>query len=108
MQRIAVSAEAYGAFNKKEAYVPKVIHKSEEQVQRIKARILQSFLFNSLDQGDLNIVINAMEEKVSEYIYILINREGDTVIQQGDIGDCLYFVESGDLDCFKKFVIYNY
>ena len=26
---------------------------------------------------------------------------GDVVIQQGDEGDCLYIVDSGELDCFK-------
>ncbi len=61
--RAAVSAEVYGKFNKKEDFKPRVITKSEEQVQRIKARILQSFLFCNLDQADLQIVINAMEEK---------------------------------------------
>ena len=63
MPRAAVSAEVYGAFNKKEDFQARVIKKSEEQIHRIKARILQSFLFNNLDQGDLQIVINAMEEK---------------------------------------------
>ena len=29
---------------------------------------------------------------------------GETVIKQGDIGEVLYVVESGELDCFKKFV----
>jgi cAMP-dependent protein kinase regulator len=27
---------------------------------------------------------------------------GQTVIQQGDLGDCLYIVENGELDCFRK------
>lgn len=26
---------------------------------------------------------------------------GDVVIQQGDESDCLYIVDSGELDCFK-------
>jgi len=93
--RAAVSAEVYGAFNKKEDFQARVIKKSEEQIQRIKARILQSFLFNNLDQNDLQIVINAMEEK---------SFEADMpVIQQGEAGDCLYVVEQGELNCFKKF-----
>ena len=28
---------------------------------------------------------------------------GETVIQQGDDGDFLFVVESGDLECWKKF-----
>lgn len=34
--RGGVSAEAYGKFNKKEEYIPKVIEKSEEQRERIR------------------------------------------------------------------------
>ena len=63
MPRSAVSAEVYGKFNKKEDFTPRVIKKTDEQIQRIKARILQSFLFCNLEQNELNIVINAMEEK---------------------------------------------
>jgi hypothetical protein len=58
-----VSSEVYGKFNSKGNFKPRVIQKSEDQNQRIKARILQSFLFCNLDQEALQIVINAMEEK---------------------------------------------
>ncbi len=61
--RVGVSSEVYGEFNKKENCVPKYINKTEDQIQRIKVRILQSFLFNNLESKDLNIVIGAMEEK---------------------------------------------
>jgi cAMP-dependent protein kinase regulator len=61
--RAAVSAEVYGIFNKKEDFKPREIKKTEDQIQRIKARILQSFLFQNLEAKDLNIVIDAMEEK---------------------------------------------
>lgn len=64
--RAAVSAEAYGVFNKKGDFKPRVIPKSEDQIHRIKARILQSFLFHNLDSADLNIVIDAMEERKVE------------------------------------------
>lgn len=30
-------------------------------------------------------------------------KKGDWVIKQGDDGNELYIVESGELDCFKKF-----
>lgn len=95
-QREAVSAEAYGIFNKKENYVPKVIDKNENQIQRIKARVLQSFLFAALESKDLRIVIDSMEEKHF--------KQGETVIKQGESGDCLYVVEVGELDCYKAFV----
>lgn len=94
-QREGVSAEAYGEFNKKSHFQPRVIEKTKEQVERIKIRVLQSFLFNSLEGKDVDIVINAMEEKRFS--------SGETVIEQGDKGDVLYIVEVGELDCFKKF-----
>jgi cAMP-dependent protein kinase regulator len=96
--RIAVSAEAYGDFNKKGDYKPIIHHKHEDQITAIKSRLIHSFVFNSVETNDLKIIIDAMEEvKFSK---------GDVIINQGDQGDCLYIVDQGELDCFKKFVIY--
>ena len=93
--RTGVSAEAYGQFNKKEDFVARTIPKTDEQIQRIKSSVIHSFLFNNLEAKDLQIVIGAMEEKRF--------KSGDYVITQGDRGDCLYFVESGNLECYKQF-----
>ena len=95
IQRKGVSAEAYGQFNKKEDFVARIIPKSEEQIQRIKSSVIHSFLFNNLEPKDLEIVIGAMEEKRF--------KSGEDVIVQGEQGDCLYFVESGNLECYKQF-----
>ena len=94
-KRVGVSAEAYGKFNKKEDFVPRVIEKTDEQISKIKARIVSSFLFSNLEQNELEIVIGAMDEK--HY------KPGDNVITQGESGDCLYVVEEGNLDCTKHF-----
>lgn len=94
--RIAVSAEAYGEFNKKGDYKPVVHKKLEDQVTAIRSRLIHSFMFNSLESSELKIVIDAMEGK--KFV------KGDVIINQGDQGDCLYIVEEGELDCFKKFV----
>ena len=94
-KRSGVSAEVYGNFNKKEDFVPRVIEKTEEQKNKIKLRILTSFLFNSLEKKDLEIVINAMDEKTLE--------PDEFAIKQGDNGDCLFVVESGELECTKHF-----
>ena len=101
-QRASVSAEVYGAFNTKKDFVPKVIAKTSQQRERIISRVTQSFLFNSLEDKDLNAVIDAMVEK--EF------KEGDAVITQGENGDVLYLIEKGELNCFKTFVylIFNY
>lgn len=95
LPRSAVSAEVYGEYHKKENFVAKIVPKSQEQIQRIKSSVIHSFLFGNLEQKDLEVVINAMEEKVF--------RKGDNIITQGEKGDCLYFVEEGKLNCYKKF-----
>jgi cAMP-dependent protein kinase regulator len=68
LPRTGVSAEVIGHFNKKEDFKARVVKKSESQIQRIKARILQSFLFGNLEPKELEIVIDAMEEKHYKYI----------------------------------------
>ena len=95
VKRAGVSAEVYGKFNKKEDFKPRVIQKTEEQKQKIKVRILSSFLFSNLDQENLRIVIDAMDQKNL--------KPGENAITQGEDGDCLYVVESGELDCTKHF-----
>ena len=92
--RSGVSAEVYGVFHKKENFVAKVVSKTQEQIQRIKTSVIHSFLFGNLDPKDLEVVINAMEEKVFQ--------KGENIINQGEKGDCLYFVEEGKLNCYKK------
>lgn len=47
--RISVSAEAYGTWNRKEDYVPKVVPKNEEQRNRIIDKLGRSFMFSALE-----------------------------------------------------------
>ena len=93
--RVSVSAEAYGIHNVKKPYVPRVIPKTEEQKERIKEKCMQSFIFNSLEDKELKTVIDSFEEK--NY------KAGENVITQGEEGDVLYLVDSGELDCEKVF-----
>ena len=93
--RVSVSAEVYGFYNKKQNFVPKIIQKNEDQMNRIKGKIISSFIFSSLEKKDLEVVINAMEEKKFHL--------DDKVITQGEDGDCLYIVETGTLNCYKTF-----
>jgi cAMP-dependent protein kinase regulator len=94
-QRTSVSAEVFGVFNKKGDFTPTVIEKSDEVKEKIRKRLMESFLFSALDEKDRNIVLDAMNE---------INmKEGDTVIKEGDDGDVLYVVESGKYKCTKVF-----
>lgn len=95
-QRMSVSAEVYGPRNKKEAFQPRVIHKSEDQKELITEKLKNCFIFNALDKNDLEIVINAIEEKKFA--------KDETVITQGDEGNELYIVDTGTLSCTRKLV----
>lgn len=61
--RTSVSAEAYGKFNKKGSFQPRMIPKSAEQKSRIEKKLGQAFMFSALDDKDREIVVGAMEEK---------------------------------------------
>lgn len=93
--RQSVSAEVYGLHNKKGDFVPRNIPKSEEQKKSILDKCGQSFIFNSLEENELNTVLAAFEEK--RY------KPGEPVIQQGEEGDVIYLVDQGELDCEKVF-----
>lgn len=90
-----MSAEVYGTWNKKGNFVPKVVAKSAETRNKLKARLLQAFMFNALDEKEFEIVVDSIEEvKLAA---------GNVVIREGDEGDCMYVVESGTLTCTKHF-----
>ena len=55
-------------------------------------------MFMALGEDDLDIVIDAMDEKKVSV--------GEAVITQGEKGNELYVVEEGHLDCFKIFVTF--
>jgi len=92
--RASVSAEAYGEWNTKKAFVAPVITKSDEQKERLKGCLQKSFLFSVMDDQDFTIVIGAMKEVIAE--------PQQRVINQGDQGDFLFVIESGRLDCIIK------
>jgi cAMP-dependent protein kinase regulator len=53
-------------------------------------------MFSALDENEFDIVIDAMGEKVTQ--------EGENIIKEGEMGEVLYVVEEGELDCYKQFV----
>jgi cAMP-dependent protein kinase regulator len=73
----------------------KIYYKPEKQRDFIKSSLLYSFLFSSLDLNDLNIIIDAMDE--------IIFYKNENIILEGDFGNCLYLIEEGELECYKKF-----
>lgn len=64
-------------------------------MDKLQNRLMESFLFKALDDQDLQIVIGAIEEK--QY------KAGEHVIKEGDQGDEMFMLESGNLDCTKIF-----
>jgi cAMP-dependent protein kinase regulator len=93
--RMGISAEVFGIINKKKQIQLRVIKKTEDQKNRIKSKILTSFLFKNVEKVDVEAIILAMEEKIFE--------KNDIVIRQNDNGECLYIVEEGELICTKYF-----
>ena len=55
-----------------------------------------SFIFNALDNKELEVVVDAMDEKKCS--------TGETIIKQGDEGDNLYVIDTGVLSCSRQFV----
>ena len=94
-KRISVSAEAFGSWNQKLDFTPREIPKTLEQEISIKSRLNKSFMFNALEDNEKDIVIKAVEEIIFE--------PGQMVIKQGDNGNELFLVESGELECSKIF-----
>ncbi|KAG0173356.1 hypothetical protein DFQ30_008229 [Apophysomyces sp. BC1015] len=89
-RRTSVSAESMAPTQGRD-FVKTVIPKSDEQCDRIRFSVGNNFLFRNLDEEQYQDVVNAMAEKrVSE---------GETVIEQGAVGDYFYVVESGTFDC---------
>ncbi len=94
-QRSGISAEAFGKFNKKKAFKLRVIKKTESQKENIKNKCLTCFLFNNFDEVEISSIVDACEEKKF--------KKNEYVIKQGDNGDNLYIIESGELICEKIF-----
>jgi len=92
--RTSVSAEAYGAWNKKTEFKPPKHPKSDEQRKRISDVLSKNFLFSSLDEQQANIILDAVEE--------VIIPKGQRIINQGDEGSFMFVIESGSLECFIK------
>lgn len=93
VSRQGISAEAYGVFNKKQDFLPKIIEKSNDTKIAIRELLKKSVLFGTLADEDMNIVLDAMS--VQEC------KKGDQIIKEGDEGLTLYVVGSGEYDCTK-------
>ncbi|ORX43170.1 camp-dependent protein kinase regulatory subunit [Hesseltinella vesiculosa] len=92
-RRTSVSAESIAPTHSQD-FPKTVIPKTPEQCERIRFSVGNNFLFKHLDEEQSQDVVNAMEEKQ-------VN-QGDTIIEQGAVGDFFYIVDSGTFDCFIR------
>lgn len=65
-----------------------MIKKTQEQKDSIRELLSSAFMFMALDDKDMNTVIDAMEAHN-------VNA-GENVITEGEAGNVLYIVESGE------------
>lgn len=92
--RTSVSAEAYGQWNQKREFVPPRYEKTAEQMGRLNMTLSSSFLFQELERSDMDTLLLAMREQVFEAGYWFFH--------EGDDGDFLFVLESGEADCIKN------
>lgn len=64
--RASVSAEAFGAWNQRKDFKPKFYQKSSESCAAIREKLNNAFMFSCLDEKEKDIVVAAMEEKVTD------------------------------------------
>jgi len=89
--RTSVAAEVLDASKAKDGFMAPVHQKTADQKKRLKKTLLKSFLFSSLDDNDMEIVVDAMKDVQVP--------NGERIIKQGEDGNVLFIIESGKLDC---------
>jgi CRP-like cAMP-binding protein len=63
------------------------VPKPPESTQLIKQSLASNFLFYTIDEAEIDVIVSLMTEKTLQ--------PGDVVIKEGDSGDFFYVVESG-------------
>jgi cAMP-dependent protein kinase regulator len=95
IRRITFSDEALS--EKKQSnlidFVPEIEEKSEEVISKIKEKCKSLDIFKNLSKNELDLIINSF--KTERY------QQGDTIFNQGEDGDKLYILTSGELECWK-------
>lgn len=93
--RFAVSAEAYGQWNKRGTVAyEKACAKNSEQEDLIRLGLMGSPYFHSMSEETCIALVAAMPIQTVE--------GGTRLTQQGDLGDTAYILVSGSADCFNE------
>ncbi|XP_023240154.1 cAMP-dependent protein kinase type II regulatory subunit-like isoform X1 [Centruroides sculpturatus] len=94
-RRKSVFAEQYNPEEDDDDETEKIVHpKTDEQRQRLGEAIKDILLFRSLDQPQMQEVLDAMFERKVE--------TGDIVIRQDDDGDNFYVIDRGIFNIYVK------
>lgn len=72
-----------------------MVPKSAETREKLEKRLCQAFMFAALEPSELKIVVDAIEE--------VKGGPNEVIIREGDQGDCMYVLETGELNCTKVF-----
>eukprot|EP01112_Ceratiomyxa_fruticulosa_P010497 TRINITY_DN277_c1_g1_i1.p1 TRINITY_DN277_c1_g1~~TRINITY_DN277_c1_g1_i1.p1 ORF type:complete len:732 (+),score=165.11 TRINITY_DN277_c1_g1_i1:186-2198(+) len=96
-RRFSVAGESFNPTSNDFKYERKVIQKSDDSRKRIRSIIKDNILFRSLEDEQIEEIIDEMAE------YKL--KPDEVVIRQGDDGDNFYVVESGELYVLYKDVV---
>lgn len=92
-RRVSVSAESMQPTKlTASSSLHKKIPKFESEISMITESLQRHFLFKSLEDDQCREVIDCMEQKKFH--------PGETIIEQGAVGDFFYIVSSGNVDCF--------
>ena len=95
IRRITFSDEALS--EKKQSslidFVPEIEEKSEEDISKIKEKCKTLDIFKTLSKNELDLIINSFKNERYQ--------QGDTIFNQGEDGDKLYILKSGELECWK-------
>lgn len=91
-RRTSVSAETLDPLSVRND--KRIVHaKSNKEREQIRKIVSGNILFQSLDENQLGIVLDAMFPKIFE--------PEDIIIKQGDDGDNFYILESGVCEVYK-------
>ena len=91
-RRVSVSAESMDPTKlKNQRSLLVVVSKSEDVTERLLRTVGKSPLLKMLDEEQKDSIVKAFTGP-------LLKEAGDVIIQQGDIGDVFYLLESGSVD----------
>ena len=91
--RRGISAEVFGTYNQKTQFVPRRVSKKPQEMALLQKLLSGSIMFQGLSKENMQIVLEAVEERKLT--------PDQWVIKEGEAGDVLFMVGSGEYACSK-------